>query len=99
MSCNAVTCVRYESTSQNFTKSAAYLRLGLTLPELLEECLTVGELLRLEEIEQREQLVDVVLERCAGEQHAMVHFEYLQALQQLAVTVLQAMRLVDDDHL
>ncbi len=54
------------------------------------------ELERLEEVKQREELFDVVLERGAGEQDLVLDVHVLEALHQLAVFVLEAVGLVDD---
>lgn len=73
----------------------AHLRVGLEIAELLQELAARVELLRLEEVEQREQLLDVVLQRRAREQHLVLDVHVAQALDELAVLVFETMRLVD----
>jgi hypothetical protein len=52
-----------------------------------------------EEVEQRPELVQVVLERSAGDEEAVARVEKADDLGEDGVDVLDAMRLVDDDVL
>lgn len=57
-----------------------------------------GEGVGLQEVEQTEELLHTVLERSASQEHSVLHAESLETFQQLAVPVLEAVSLVDDDH-
>ena len=52
--------------------------------------------MRLQEVEQAEQLFHAVLQRRPREEDAVLHAQSLEALQQLAVPVLQPVRFVND---
>ena len=53
---------------------------------------------RLEEVQQTKELFDAVLQRSAGQQHPVLEVEALQPLEQLAVSVLEAVSFVNDHH-
>lgn len=55
-----------------------------------------GEGVRLQEVEEAEELLDAVLQRSASQQHPVFHAEALESLQQFAVPVLQTVGLIDD---
>jgi hypothetical protein len=48
------------------------LLLGLALAKFYHERVRVGKLFRFKEVQQREQLFDIVLQRRAGEQYTVV---------------------------
>lgn len=63
------------------------------------ESLPVTENLRQQEIEQRPQLLEIVLQRCAGDQKTGCRGERLELAEQLGVKVLHSVSLVDNDEL
>mmetsp|Transcript_13968 Transcript_13968/g.34953 ORF Transcript_13968/g.34953 Transcript_13968/m.34953 type:complete len:377 (+) Transcript_13968:1858-2988(+) len=65
--------------------------------EPLVEGVRVGEHLGEKEVEQRPQLVQVVLQRRSGEKQAIIGVEQSNGLGKQAVFVLDAVRLVDDE--
>ena len=65
---------------------------GAHLRGVLED---VGE----QEVEQRPQLVQVVLQRRAGDQQALLAVEHAYGFAELRVLVLDAVRVVDDQVL
>ena len=74
------------------------LLLCLEISKLLEEGYVGGEGVGLKEVEETEQLLHAVLERGAREEDPVLHAESLEPLQQLAVSVLEAVGLVNDHH-
>ncbi|GIX63107.1 NADH-quinone oxidoreductase subunit L [Babesia caballi] len=71
--------------------------LGADEVELDLKLLRGGEDLGEEEVEQRPQLLQVVLQRRAGDQQAVLGPEHADDLAQLGLLVLDAMCLIDDD--
>ena len=65
--------------------------------EPLVEALGAGEDLGQEEVEERPQLVQVVLQRRAGDEEAVGGAEHAHGAREDGVLVLDAVRLVDDD--
>eukprot|EP00976_Prorocentrum_cordatum_P114019 1195790-Prorocentrum_minimum.AAC.6 len=59
----------------------------------------VVEHLRQQQVEQRPELLQVVLQRGAGEQQAALALEAIEVAAEAAFAVLHALRLVDDDVL
>mmetsp|Transcript_59635 Transcript_59635/g.158717 ORF Transcript_59635/g.158717 Transcript_59635/m.158717 type:complete len:424 (-) Transcript_59635:1733-3004(-) len=93
--------VRLQPTQQERPQDAVELRRHLLrLLRALEEgveLVRVGELVGQKEVEQRPQLVQVVLQRGTGEQQARVRLELAHHRGQLGVLVLDAVRLIDDE--
>ena len=71
----------------------------LIVPEPLLEHLGVVEHLRKEQVEQRPQLAEIVLQRRPREQQSTVAPELVQVARQSPLAIFQSLRLVDDDVL
>ena len=88
-----------ESSHHLCTRVLLLLTIGVSLMQEAVQVAVVRENLRTDEVEQREQLLEVVLQRCTGDKKATTGTEHPDDLRKDGVHVLDAVSLVDDDVL